>query len=250
MNQFIKQVIEETFTSKKQQRYFFSKANDKSLSKKERQKWSKMAKEFSDKTNYKKIPEVAEEEVDEIVDADGNIARSNKPGNIATKGVTSRKTTDQVAPASTGMMGAYGILGGTQGFRGIKYWSESDMSKSLGYQDTLGQDEDYEEAKDHFEDELGIDDTETKERLGNMGYDEELPPGKVRLIENPKKFIEEYIESILAKRTNSEDVLEKDGETEKEPNPIIKKQIEVLKQTLKDNGISKNVLLKYLNDNE
>ena len=48
MNDFLKQVIEEKFASKKQQRYFYAKANDKTLSKKEREKWSKMAGEFSD----------------------------------------------------------------------------------------------------------------------------------------------------------------------------------------------------------
>ena len=43
MNNFIKGVIEEKFTSKKQQRFFYAKANDESLSKKERAKWKKMA---------------------------------------------------------------------------------------------------------------------------------------------------------------------------------------------------------------
>jgi hypothetical protein len=57
MDKYIKNIIEETFKSKKQQRLFFAKANDKSLSKKERLKWENMAKEFSDDTNYKKLPD-------------------------------------------------------------------------------------------------------------------------------------------------------------------------------------------------
>ena len=74
MNQFLKQVIEEKFVSKKQQRFFYAKANEKGASKKEKKKWSKWAKEFSDKTDFEKIPEKVEKEteVDEIVDADGN----------------------------------------------------------------------------------------------------------------------------------------------------------------------------------
>jgi hypothetical protein len=40
MNKFIKEVIEETFKSKKQQKYFYAKAGDTSLPKKERKKWS------------------------------------------------------------------------------------------------------------------------------------------------------------------------------------------------------------------
>jgi hypothetical protein len=41
MDKYIKNIIEETFKSKKQQRLFFAKANDKSLSKKERFKVGK-----------------------------------------------------------------------------------------------------------------------------------------------------------------------------------------------------------------
>ena len=76
MNNFIKQIIEEKFASKKQQRYFYAKANDKTLSKKERKKWQDMAGEFSDKTNFKKLPDEVEKEeqdMEEIVDDHGNI---------------------------------------------------------------------------------------------------------------------------------------------------------------------------------
>ena len=41
MNNFIKGVIEETFASKAQQRFFYAKANEKGASKKEKGKWSK-----------------------------------------------------------------------------------------------------------------------------------------------------------------------------------------------------------------
>jgi len=75
MDKYIKNIIEETFASKKQQRFFYAKANDKSTSKKERNKWSKWAKEYSDDTDFEKIPEKVETEVDEIVDEKGNIAR-------------------------------------------------------------------------------------------------------------------------------------------------------------------------------
>jgi len=105
MDKFVKQVIEETFASKKQQRYFYHKA-------KTSPKFAKMAKEFSNKTDFDNLPEKAEEqvtsnpvtgeneyqknagqlnggpamkpyegEVDEIVDADGNIAHGDTPGN-------------------------------------------------------------------------------------------------------------------------------------------------------------------------
>ena len=75
MDKYVKSLIEETFKSKKQQRFFFAKANDKDLPKKDRKKWGKWAKEFSDDTDYKKIPDEVENDVDEIVDVNGNIGR-------------------------------------------------------------------------------------------------------------------------------------------------------------------------------
>ena len=50
--------IKEKFESKSQQKYFFARCNDKTLSKKERDKWCKMADEFaSDTKNFSKLPE-------------------------------------------------------------------------------------------------------------------------------------------------------------------------------------------------
>jgi phosphoglucosamine mutase len=93
MNNFIKQVIEEKFASKAQQRFFYAKANEKGSSKGEKKKWGKWAKEFSDKTNYDKIPdkvEKEEEEVDEIVDAQGNIVDGDAIMTILARGFKTR----------------------------------------------------------------------------------------------------------------------------------------------------------------
>lgn len=260
MNQFIKQVIEEKFASKKQQRFFYAKANEKGASKKEKKKWSKWAKEFSDKTDFEKIPEKVEKDVDEIVDAEGNIARSEKPSNLATKGVTAKDTTDDYVQSYMNTIGTFGAFGpASKNIASLKYWAEGyeltkkdlleiAMDKSLGYDETMGVDADYDDAEDHFKDELGLDDDEAEERLEKMGYDEKLSDtDKVRLVENPKKFIEEYLESILSKKTKENDVLEKEEEN---INPIIRRQIKVLLQTLKDNGISPKVILKQIEDNE
>jgi hypothetical protein len=65
------------------------------------------------------------------------------------------------------------------------------MKDSLGYQETLGVDADYDEAEEYFEKELDLPDEEVKDRMGKMGYDEDLPEDMVRLVENPKKFMEE-----------------------------------------------------------
>lgn len=252
MNNFIKQIIEEKFASKSQQRFFYAKANEKGASKKEKSKWGKMAKEFSDKTDYNKIPDKKESkdsnqeelQFDEIVDAHGNIQRSKKSPTAAAKGITQNSTSDEVAKTGTGQMGSYGGSG-AQPYR--RYWGESDMSKALGYEKTLGQDTDIEDASDYFEKELGMDDVEAKERLNAMGYDPELPEDKVRLVENPKKFIEEYIESLMNKKNTVNDIVSDDV---KKMSPIVKKQIKSLKNTMDSHNLSIEDVVKYIKNNE
>jgi hypothetical protein len=247
MNNFIKQVIEEKFASKAQQRFFYAKANEKGKPKKEKKKWGKWAKEFSDKTNYDEIPDKVETEVDEIVDKYGNIATGKKPTNFDTKGVTQKKTTDDVAKAAYGSMGRMANVGSST----MRYWAESDMSKALGFDDTMAKDADYEAAEDHFKDELGLDEPEAEDRLAQMGYDKKLPNDKVRLVENPKKFMEEYIESVLAKRAKDNEIVSKDEQTEeKEINPIVLKQLKSLKNTMNSHKLSINDIMKHLKDNE
>jgi hypothetical protein len=246
MNNFIKQVIEETFASKAQQRFFYAQAGKGG---KKGKKWSKWAKEYSDKTDFEKIPDkVEEEEVEEIVNKEGNISRSKRPTNIETKGVTSNTTTDEVVKSGRGAMGSYGTTG-VQNYR--RYWGESDMSKALGAEDTIMKDADYDDAKKHFEKNLGLDEPETEERLAQMGYDKKLPDDKVRLVENPKKFMEEYIESIMKKKTEDSDLVKKEEEIEEiELNPIIKRQLKSLKNSMKTYGLKPDHILKGLKDDE
>ena len=100
MNNFIKQVIEEKFASKAQQRYFYAQAGKGG---KKGKKWAKWAKEFSDKTDYDEIPDkVEKKEVEEIVDDKGNFAKGKKPTNFNSKGTTSNSTSDEVALTGAG----------------------------------------------------------------------------------------------------------------------------------------------------
>ncbi len=244
MDKYIKNIIEETFASKKQQRYFYAKANDKSISKKERNKWSKWAKEYSDDTDFEKIPEKVETEVDEIVDEKGNIARKKTPETKSSKGA-SKSMTDKVVKTGAGSMGIHGVHGT---HTSLRYWAESDLSKALGYEKTLGQDEDIEDAYEYFEDDLGMDDDESKERLSSYGYDENLKGDKVRLIENPKKFVKDYVESVIKKKSSSEDLVKKDQteDIKTELNPIIKRQVMSLKNTLVKNNLSVEDVINIL----
>ncbi len=240
MNNFIKQVIEEKFASKAQQRFFYAQAGKGG---KKGKKWAKWAKEFSADTNFKKIPEkaVKEDEIEEIVDDKGNIKRSDVPLGIKKSTIGSKKRTDKVVKTGAGAMGTHGVHGT---HTTLKYWAESDMSGALGYDDTLGDDATYDEAYEHFTKKLGLPEDEAKERLKAMGY---IPDEKelVRLVENPKKYMKDYIESVLVKKTDDADVLSKD-ENKPELNPLIKKQIDSLKKSLKNNNISIDKIINHL----
>ena len=78
--------IEEKFQSKSQQKYFFAKYNDESLSKKERNKWCNMADEFAQHTNFKKLPEkVKEDNLKSLEESVMKIVKKHIPASI-TKG--------------------------------------------------------------------------------------------------------------------------------------------------------------------
>jgi hypothetical protein len=144
-------------------------------------------------------------------------------------------------------MGRMAKVGGTT----IRYWAESDMSKALGFDDTMAKDADYDDAEEHFKGELGLDEPEAEDRLSQMGYDKKLPDDKVRLVENPKKFMEEYIESILGKKSKDNDIVSKGEQSEeKEINPIVLKQLKSLKNSLNSHNLSVDDILKHLKDNE
>lgn len=287
MNDLIERLVEDEFASKAQQRMFFAKAKN---SKKWRQWAKGKAEDtnfkkipekidaeeqiinggtplYNDTDIYQKEQGIegeqdeqmpmsktvhngnAENEFSEIVDAEGNIQRGDVPGN-PNGYIRSKKTTDQVAKAAMGQMGSFGVLGGaTGGNKTLKYWAESDMSKALGADETINDPEtDFEDAVETFEDELDVPEDEAKERAKQMGYDPQLPDGKLRLIENPKKYIEEY----LTQKVKRGELVKKqsDEKFKKEVNPILKKQLGSLKQSLKANGLSMSDITEYLENNE
>jgi DNA-directed RNA polymerase subunit F len=78
--------IKEKFESKSQQKYFFARCNDKSLSKKERNKWCKMADEFAaDTKNFSKLPEKKKktETKENYLDMIGKAMNKNMSNKIA-----------------------------------------------------------------------------------------------------------------------------------------------------------------------
>jgi hypothetical protein len=81
-----------------------------------------------------------------------------------------------------------------------------------------------------------------------MGY---IPGEKelVRLVENPKKFMEDYIQTALDRKNTNNDVLKKDNE-KKELNPLVQKQLNSLKSTIEDNNLDLDQILDYLKNEQ
>lgn len=179
-----------------------------------------------------KKKKVVEKDLDEVVDEDGAVIASKIPVDVNVKNTTSKSKTDDVVsmsrqPADTGLTGSP--------FR--RYYGESDMSSQLGYEETLGKDLDYSKAKKYFMDNLKFDEREAEDRLEKLGYvkPKDNPEEKVRLIEEPSKYLEEIVDDILQTRE------------QKEINPIIKRQLISLRDTLAANDLTINDVIDYLN---
>jgi hypothetical protein len=275
MNNFIEQVIEETFVSKRQSELTM-KNNSIAKPKKKEKKEQKLSDEVHngqidektkkiqqpsshDKGNTKVYPtrptpwsksvkKPTRKEVEEIVDADGNIQTGDEPGNPNAY-IRSKKTTDQVAKATMGQMGSFGVLGGATGAnKTLKYWAEADMSKALGNEIKNDSDKDLEDATEYFEKDLEVgDEDEAKERAKQMGFDGNLPDGQIRLVEDPRKYIEEY----LAKKGRDGELVKKHPieSTKKVITPIIRRQLGSMKQALKSNNLTVSDITEYLEDN-
>lgn len=77
----------EKFVSKKQQKYFFAKCGDGKT--KEEKKWCKMAEEFAEKTNFKKLPKTKKKETKEeftmknYLDKVGSAYANNMKGQLS-----------------------------------------------------------------------------------------------------------------------------------------------------------------------
>lgn len=241
MNDFFKNIIEETFKSKKQQRFFYAQAGKGG---KKGKKWAKWAKEFSDKTDFENLPD--EKEIDEIVDEKGNIKRGHKPGNFSSKFISPKKDSDRERSQARGSMGMYGVTGTVQAPQ--RYWAESDMSKALGSEVVLD-DMTYEEGMKYLKDQ-GVEEREADERLRNFGL---IPKEKEvrRLVENPKKFVEDYVESVLSNKNMDKELVNSvDKEIKPKLNPVLEKQLMSLKKSLKNNNLQVDEIIEYLKNEQ
>ena len=195
------------------------------------------------------------EEIEELVDFDGNFKSSKIPP--LDWRLTPRKTTDQTVPAATIPNNPI-----TRGYR--KYYGESEEEEialsEIDYSDAFG----YEETKDmdgkktynFLIKNMGMEPKESKNRTKQFGKD---PSGKKtkntpKNIKNRKGFIDRMTlferekdamrnlvdEILLGKKTYEPELTEK----EKKVPVIIKKNIETLKKMAQKQGITINDLVK------
>jgi len=196
---------------------------------------NEIAKMNTDEDYLKMIDEIldeeeeeTEEEIEELVDYDGSIMSSKIPmGTTDNKTMSSKKTTDQVVPA-TRQSGTWSGAG--HYFR--RYWGESveeviegDKSSILGFEET--DQLSFDDAVDYYEDDLDMEKDEAVERVERERGPKKLETEKVngsftrqRITEKEKlkKIAEDrardMIEVILSKRSSS-------GEITKDPIDIM-----------------------------
>jgi hypothetical protein len=63
------------------------------------------------------------------------------------------------------------------------------------------------------------------------------------LVENPKEFIRDYIESVLVKKSGDSEIVDN---TDIEISPIVLKQLESLKKSLNKNNIPVEKIINHL----
>lgn len=189
-----------------------------------------------------------EEEIDEIVDKNGDIMRSKIPTNSKTKYITQKKTTDDVVATSTGAMGNV-TPRGSRRFWGEgkiltkKQITEIDLDKNLGAEETILKDVPFDKALNYFMDVLKLDKETALEKMKNLGYDKDLPNGKFNLVE--KKYLEELIDSLINKKTEPNDIIAKEIDKMELDNKQ-KKLLLTLKKYVKSNKLTINQINSFL----
>ena len=203
---------------------------------------------FLSKTKKNKKGE--EQEVTELVDADGTWLSSNTPIlDPASTGIGT-KTMDQIIPAARNPRDTFMRRG-----YGESRVKEEDMSKAFGYKNT--KDMDAKETLDYFKDELEMDDESAEHRVEDE-FGKSLERDKKSKFKNKKGFIgrpilkekesEDIAEDVLVdKETNDQENIKK---RVLDINPLLVRNIKSIKKMAKENGITVRELIMMLKDEQ
>lgn len=204
------------------------------------------------KSKDKKESENVEGELEELVNADGNLINSKIP--ILDPKMHPRKTLDQTVAAARQTNDPF--------FRGRSYRSyfgESDMSGVFGYDDTSGMTGN--ETFEYYKDELEMEPDEAKKRTEEQGKDPSGKKDKKSKFYNDKNFVTratiselqkkkaiKVLEDILVKKGKDNSEVDKSVEIEELPKEV-KNHLNSLKSYAKSKGLTMKQLTKLL-DNE
>ena len=203
---------------------------------------------FLSKTKKNKKGE--EQEVTELVDADGTWLSSNTPIlDPASTGIGT-KTMDQIIPAARNPRDTFMRRG-----YGESRVKEEDMSKAFGYKNT--KDMDAKETLDYFKDELEMDDESAEHRVEDE-FGKSPERDKKSKFKNKKGFIgrpilkekesEDIAEDVLVdKETNDQENIKK---RVLDINPLLVRNIKSIKKMAKENGITVRELIMMLKDEQ
>ena len=206
---------------------------------------------FLSKTKKNKKGE--EQEVTELVDADGTWLSSNTPIlDPASTGVGT-KTMDQIVPAARNPRDP--LLRGWYGYYGEGRVKENNMIKAYGYKATMNMDA--KETLDYFKDELEMDDESAEHRVEDE-FGKSPERDKKSKFKNKKGFAgrpilkekesEDIAEDVLVdKETNDQENIKK---RVLDINPLLVRNIKSIKKMAKENGITVRELIMMLKDEQ
>jgi len=197
---------------------------------------------FKSKVDSKKSG--SEEEVTELIDADGTWLSSSMPIPDPASTIQGSTTTDKIVPATRIARDIF-LRGRYFGEGRVK---EIDMSKAFGYEKT--KDLDAEDTLKYFEEKLD-DEDKAKERTMQFGKD---PSGK-RTKKTPLHIRKKkgFIDREIIKEKESDEVEEDiiiDKEKEIKTNNMLKKNIRSLKNMASKNGIGIEKLIRLIKDEQ
>ena len=206
---------------------------------------------FLSKTKKNKKGE--EQEVTELVDADGTWLSSNTPIlDPASTGIGT-KTMDQIIPAARNPRDP--LLRGWYGYYGEGRVKENNMIKAYGYKATMNMDA--KETLDYFKDELEMDDESAEHRVEDE-FGKSPERDKKSKFKNKKGFAgrpilkekesEDIDEDVLVdKETNDQENIKK---RVLDINPLLVRNIKSIKKMAKENGITVRELIMMLKDEQ
>ena len=206
---------------------------------------------FLSKTKKNKKGE--EQEVTELVDADGTWLSSNTPIlDPASTGIGT-KTMDQIIPAARNPRDP--LMRGWYGYYGEGRVKENNMIKAYGYKATMNMDA--KETLDYFKDELEMDDESAEHRVEDE-FGKSPERDKKSKFKNKKGFAgrpilkekesEDIAEDVLVdKETNDQENIKK---RVLDINPLLVRNIKSIKKMAKENGITVRELIMMLKDEQ